>query len=554
MSCERFRKRLGEFLAGALADDESAETLRHLETCEACGAELAELERIEGALRGLRGAPLGPPVVRRPFARRGALAAAAALVLAGVLTVALVRPGTPRLIGGRARLVAAPATEIVAGASLPWGTDFAALELARVAVGGRVAITAWPQARLAVPDRRHVHLASGDGLFEVKERGGPFAVLTPLGTVRVEGTRFLVRVKEDGTMANGTVVKAAAGGVVMVAVLAGAVTWIAKDGSTKRIEAGQQAVARAAALEIETLAKVEAIAKEKEALAAEKQELEAAKRSLEEKVAALSAELDTLKAEAAAQAPAAPGKRALAFGKYGELEDLETIAWKDAGAAAEKMSQVTKEILDKGIESLEELQKDPKAMELGAENLRLIPLAVKLMGKVPTHAPVSPANGAFTHPIVQWNLLAARLEHAGLPLNERQIGKMNAIGGEFDDEWERLQGTYTGDTILVEKIVDELEIKKEYMDRIEALLTRKQRDAVIDPAVHHLYPWDVHSPAVMVAASVGAFGVEKKEGLREAAAERFRAHLDLKEGTLEASSSALGEWAGDVESILSPVP
>ena len=50
-------------------------------------------------------------------------------------------------------------------------------------------------------------------------------------------------------------------------------------------------------------------------------------------------------------------------------------------------------------------------------------------------------------------------------------------------------------------MVDELEIKKAYSDKLEDLLTREQREVIADPSVRHVNSLDVYSPVLLAAGA-----------------------------------------------------
>lgn len=117
MRCKHFRKRMYEYLDGALPADEAEAVRRHLAECASCAGELAREQDLGARIRrsvaraaaGLHVRPAGP--YRPPSTRRRgasafpawASAAAAVLLLAAVFTLRLsfpeTRPG-PAATGG----------------------------------------------------------------------------------------------------------------------------------------------------------------------------------------------------------------------------------------------------------------------------------------------------------------------------------------------------------------------------------------------------------------------------------------------------------------------
>jgi len=545
--CKIVRERLGEFLVGALDGETSPAVERHLEGCAGCSEELAALQRLEGALFGIE--PKRERV--RAIRRRWAAAAAAALVACAGLFVWLLRPDEPILVSGRlsgsARLYT-PAT------ALPYREALASEEASKLELPHGRAVAVAARTLFELLSDAQVRLDDGEASFQVEEGKGTFEVGTPLGAVRVLGTSFLVQVRREDPMAKGTVVKSSAATLVVVAVVTGAVLWVNRDGSTERLDAGKQLTARPSAVEVSEFgpnvvrklqADIESLRKERDGLAKAKDELAA-------KVSSLDEELKTFREKEEAQAKAeddAKG-RPLAFDKWQDVPELAEANWKEMGQAADNLSALLKEATEGG-KPLAEMSKD-LAVKVFTENSKLAALAVKLIGKLPTT--VESGNGEYTHPAVNWNILAERLDLAGQSLSENQRSRAAQLGNEYDARWEQIQGGYTDQTSKLEKLVDELDLKKTYQDRLEALFTRDQREAVIDPETHHVSAIDLHSPMLMLQMVARPVTADSREGLRAAVLKGWADHFKIDAGQIEGHAGLLDAWLAEVEPRLSPVP
>jgi hypothetical protein len=199
----------------------------------------------------------------------------------------------------------------------------------------------------------------------------------------------------------------------------------------------------------------------------------------------------------------APETRRLrvAFGPWvAKVAELSKIDWREAGDAMRKLGSLVKTVLAKQAAG-----EDPtaEAIDLAKENVKLQKLALALNGKLPTH---TTGNGEFTHPVVLANLMASALEGAGLPLTDDQAQAIAAIGDEYDGKWSAIQATYGATTPVLEEILDELELKKTFCDRMDALLTAAQSAALFDPDTRDELQLDLYSPMLMllgVAAPLG---------------------------------------------------
>jgi hypothetical protein len=462
---EHVKDLLGEFLVGALDAEASERVASHLVECAECGRELALLEGLERELRAAGAA-------RR---RRWPLLAAA-LAAAACLALLLLR--------------SAPPTEPARSPGL-----------LALADGSRV--TAERQARLSVLGPREVRLDAGRARFDVVHGDAPFLVRTPRGTAWVLGTSFLVEIG-DGVM-NAKLPTAAA--VVTVTVVSGVILWKSTDGfADTRAHEGEQVVARLGSVELRSAPPPghETVSLERlSVLERENAELRAQLAA----VASRSSEFETRAATPSGPAPkeepkpasvlaprAAPAGPRIAFGPQARLDKLAQIDWRAAGLAAKTLAPICVE-LERKVLNGEELP--PELVEqVNVENVKLIKVALAAAQNLPTYGG---GNGAYTHPLVLANVMSGHLEAAGCPFDDGQVQAINAIGAEYDARWEALQAGYGDATFQLEKFSDELELKKDYVGRIDALLTADQSAAIFIPGTKDVMSLDLYSPVLMCA-------------------------------------------------------
>ena len=311
---------------------------------------------------------------------------------------------------------------------------------------------------------------------------------------------------------------------------------------------------RAAAALREAEARVTDLEKEKEAILEETRKAAEEKKALEEKIARVSAEVAAAKAEAQAkekekEEPSAAAAK-LSFGEHASLEELAAANWRELAEAAEAMDPLSADLIDK-LEKGEDLQSSSLPIELAKANQKLVPFALKLNGKLPTHAS---GNGEFTHPIANWNLLAERLDLAGVPLSERQIRDLNRLGEDYDRDWAALQDGYGADALDIEKVLDELEIKKKYSDRVEDRLTAKQKDVIVNPVYRHMYAVDVHSPMLVIVGRAITVKKPTKDEVGDSAYRKFVEGFGLEDAGVTKESPIFDRWLQAVDPILEPVP
>jgi hypothetical protein len=203
---------------------------------------------------------------------------------------------------------------------------------------------------------------------------------------------------------------------------------------------------------------------------------------------------DLPKAEKAAGAEAAaPEARDIpvAFGKYADLDFIRRADWKEAGEATASIRELTTALLKamRERQPLGELQ-----ARLASENAKLRRLEGAIEGKIPTHAL---KGGEETHPLVIANLMGALLESAGVPFEPSQVEPIARFGNEFEAEYDRLQASYDEGTPALAKVVDELELKRQFVRKLQGVLTEGQAAVLASPEVED-GPQDPLSPLRMV--------------------------------------------------------
>jgi hypothetical protein len=278
--------------------------------------------------------------------------------------------------------------------------------------------------------------------------------------------------------------------------------------------------------------------------------LSARTKALEAQAAQLSAALESQRALAEAEEKeklaAAVSTLPVAFGKWAELDAIKNADWPEMGEAVEIMNALVLElyeIIEKGETPDSGLQE-----KIRAENNKLVRYAAQIMGKIPTHSPI---NGEFSHPITLTNLMGAMLERGDTPLTEEQTRAMAQLGNEYEAHYDLLGSSYDESTPRLEKLVDELELKRDTMWSMENVLTDAQRDAVIQPAIHDLQ-LNPLSPATMTTMLAKPKKVKSLEELRG----RLPGYLSDWFGVSEEHTAALGgiadAWIEDMKPYLAP--
>jgi RNA polymerase sigma-70 factor (ECF subfamily) len=278
--------------------------------------------------------------------------------------------------------------------------------------------------------------------------------------------------------------------------------------------------------------------------------------------AALAGQRDRLVAQVAAltakpepepqaeEAKAATGASSLpvAFGKFSDLEAIKNADWNDLADAVAIMLEAIRDDIDRQNQGLPH-NVDVRA-KMQQQNRRLHGLAGGIMGEIPTHRM---GNGEFTHPLIVANITAAMLQNAELPLTDRQLEDIVAIGNDYEAEYARIQETYTEETPELEKLIDELELKRAAVDLIYEGLTPEQRAIVSRPDIRHRAGVDMLSPALMTILLPQPQNMGSREEVRTKMPKTFAEKYGLEAEQVAAVSNLFEEWYRAVEPILDPV-
>ena len=284
---------------------------------------------------------------------------------------------------------------------------------------------------------------------------------------------------------------------------------------------------------------------------AQKSKLSERNKALETQVAQLTAELESQRALAEAEEKeklaAEASTLSVPFGKWAELDAVKNANWPEMGEAVEIMNALVLELfesIEKGETPDAELQE-----KIRAENNKLVRYAAQIMGKIPTHSPI---NGEFSHPITLANLMGAMLERGDLALTEEQTRTMARLGNDYEGDYDALDSSYNESTPRLEKLVDELELKRDTMRSMENVLTDAQREAVIQPAIHDRLQLDPLSPATMAAMLARPKNVSSLEELRGRLPGYFSEWFGVSDEHTEALGGIADAWIENMKPILAP--
>jgi RNA polymerase sigma factor (sigma-70 family) len=305
-------------------------------------------------------------------------------------------------------------------------------------------------------------------------------------------------------------------------------------------------------------AAVPAATADPEALRKSREDLDAARAALAETRERLAAaEARASRAEAAAAAPAVPAApaapagptiaaapaadaakaapAAFSFGEYDAV--LGEVDWKSVGTNTRAMAPL--------IESLWESSRTGKPLDLEGvgriqeHNGALIRAATKIAGKIPGTG----VNGAYTHPAFMSHSIAATLEAAGLPLTEAQAKGLASVGREFSEKEKARAAGYDDRALLLQKVLDEAELKDRFFEAAFALLTPEQAQTLTPPAVKGILGMDLFSSGLLLATVVAPVPAADRAAFVEGIVRTAGGRLGIVEEKRGDLRRVVGEWA-----------
>lgn len=553
MPCELVRPRLADLLLGALPAPEREPIEAHLPECEACCLELAALQELEEDLLAAGGEERVPlPAAPRRWTAWTGWAAAAAVLLAALL--GWLRAETT------ARVLAGELSGYRKGAALPAQVALVAARPSQARLPCGSLLEVGSNADLVLEAARAVRLRRGSLFLNITRGNRDFQVLTPRGTARVLGTAFEVQVKEE--IVKQGAAAAAVVAVVVVTVVTGAVLFDTGDGGEPtRIAAGQQMVAGPDGVSLRDATQAPATGAPAKELEDVQAKLAAERKRWQEERAELKERIDTLEKKLQQPDPNVPEPRAvprprrprspvpLPYGKWQEVPELRTAKWREAGKGAFKMTKLIPKLVEK-LAKGEQLD-GPFLAQLSTHNSKLARIALTIQSKLPTNTP-GPGNGEYSHPFVLVNLMVEHLAAAKLPLSETQRATILRLCEGFDQSWEQKQKTYRKEAFVLEKVLDEIALKRVVMDKIMGALSLAQRNAIADPVAQSRVRLDIYSPVLVLNARSRAKTLTSLDDLDKTLRSVARS-WGLTDEQLQGQDQVFTTWAAELRPDLKAV-
>ncbi len=238
----------------------------------------------------------------------------------------------------------------------------------------------------------------------------------------------------------------------------------------------------------------------------------------------------------------------IAFGELA-LPEFSTADWLEIAGDFQRAQNFLLE-----MQELQRQGKEPEAaFQEGVmrEVLKYLQFNFRLMGKLPTTAFQT---GEASHPLPQINLKASLLELSGLPMTTDQKRAMARLGEAYGSDYGQMQAGYADGTRQLEKIIDEIELKKYYSDLMQEELSGEQREQVLIDQDYQDTQYDLSSTLGLMSAQLRVVDAIDVEGLRLEYTRALNEILKLDEGSAAWLETGLNYWIQEVSPLLNPQP
>jgi hypothetical protein len=289
-------------------------------------------------------------------------------------------------------------------------------------------------------------------------------------------------------------------------------------------------------------------------VAADKDAAQAEIRSLKRRIGQLDRDLATARHALAAQdapaeqpleaeaadAPAEEPTAALGNGQtysFPEYDEaLASIDWNDVGTHVAAMAPLLSEIMTAVARGE---QPSPEAIG-GAQqhNGPLVTVAMTLHGELPGET----VNGAFTHPAVVVNTIVSTLETVGMPLDPDQIRALERVGNDYVAEDRQRLAAYTGETLTLQRQLDESLLKGRFYDAAMAILSDEQHEAIRPAATRGRMTVDLFSAALVWVGRAKPVPFQTRAALGERLGERLAQDLGTDGETRARVAQVVADW------------
>jgi len=226
------------------------------------------------------------------------------------------------------------------------------------------------------------------------------------------------------------------------------------------------------------------------------------------------------------------------FGGKRYKEVVSAVKWTEAGEAAAEMLPLLQDLA--GAFGGGESVSDDTGIRIGKWNQELVKVAfAAVSGKLSGTG----MNGAFTHPAVSLNLVAATLEHGAMPLDEGQRERLYEIGDRILHDDERRLDSYNDETFQLQKTIEECDLKDRMFSQVNEILTQEQRDLLHPARTRGRMGVDIFSSGVIYYTITKPVDFKTRVDLAESLVQKYGLRGNLTEEEQASIKGAAKVWA-----------
>lgn len=224
-----------------------------------------------------------------------------------------------------------------------------------------------------------------------------------------------------------------------------------------------------------------------------------------------------------------------AFPEYEKV--FAEINWDEVGGSMSNLAPLLAELLD----SLEKTGKlPPNVGEVQRWNGPLVTVALKLAEAGVTG---TGANGSFTHPAVDVNIIDAMLKAGKKPLTTEQESRLDEIGHRFAAEEAQRLAAYPEGTLAIRKLAEEAAQKDRFYAEVDGMLSAEQRDFVHPESVRGYTQLDLFSSGIITYMSALPVDFKDREETVKKVTDQHLEKLGLDAASRPVVEQLVRRWA-----------
>jgi RNA polymerase sigma-70 factor (ECF subfamily) len=236
---------------------------------------------------------------------------------------------------------------------------------------------------------------------------------------------------------------------------------------------------------------------------------------------------------------------------------LHGVDWSELGKAFNEFSGPMSRAMRAKSAGLP-LERQTRA-ELALAGVEMERATLRAMARVTDALPTSSdgIHGEWTHPAIAANVMARQLELLDLPLSAAQKQEIMRQAQDYQTKWQQAVDGYTPQTSNVTKLVDEVQLKQDFLDAFYRTLTPEQADKLVAPEIRGVVGADPLAPASLVTGpSTQPITNDPNvpHSLRDNLMAMIAAQLQVPTSTFQGLEYLFDDWITETPGAGTPLP